>query len=200
VAAVSVPHLVGTAIRYWMLRDAIDGRVLWRFGLASAAGGLTGALLHAWLSRPWLAGVFGGLLLFVAISELSGLARRMSFHGPLAWIAGGLSGLLGGLVGNQGGIRSAALLGFDLAKRTFVATATAVGLIVDAARMPVYLATVGGEVLTIWPTIALATVGVVVGILFGGQMLVRIPEPVFRRVVAGILGLLGAAMILQAAR
>jgi hypothetical protein len=29
---------------------------------------------------------------------------------------------------------------------------------------------------------------------------VRIPEPVFRRVVAGILGLLGAAMILQAAR
>jgi uncharacterized membrane protein YfcA len=65
----------------------------------------------------------------------------MRFRGSAAWIAGALSGLLGGLVGNQGGLRSAALLGFDLSKRSFVATATAVGLLVDGARMPVYVVT-----------------------------------------------------------
>ena len=152
VAAVSIPHVVGTALRFWLLRERVDRHTLLTFGLTSAAGGLVGALLHEWVSSPWLTIVFGALLLFVAISELTGLAQRMRFRGPVAWIAGAGSGLLGGLVGNQGGIRSAALLGAELPRQTFVATATAVGLIVDAARMPIYLATTGAEVLAIWPT------------------------------------------------
>jgi uncharacterized membrane protein YfcA len=197
VASVSVPHFVGTAIRFWMLRDAIDRPLLWRFGLASAAGGLTGALLHGRASGPGLSLVFGSLLVFVAASELSGLARRLRFHGAVAWIAGTLSGLLGGLVGNQGGIRSAALLGFDLPKRTFVATATATGLIVDTARMPVYLATVGQEMLAVWPLIIVATAGVVLGTLFGGRLLARIPEAWFRPIVAVVLASLGLAMLVQ---
>jgi hypothetical protein len=82
--------------------------------------------------------VFGILLVFAAVSEWTGLARRMRFRGPVAWIAGAVSGLLGGLVGNQG-VRSAALLGFDLSKYSFVGTSTAIGLVVDGARMPVYL-------------------------------------------------------------
>ena len=200
VAAVSVPHLVGTAMRFWILRDAIDLRVLWRFGLASAGGGLAGALVHGWFASPWLSVVFGVVLLFVAMSEFTGLARRMAFHGSVAWAAGALSGMLGGLVGNQGGIRSAALLGFDLPKRAFVATATATGLMVDAARMPVYAATVGSEMATIWPIILVATAGVVLGTVFGGGVLRRIPEPLFRKVVAGLLAVLGIVMLVQGLR
>src|SRR5215212_9240616 len=105
VAAVSIPHLIGTAVRFWRLRGHVDRRVLWGFGTASAIGGLTGALLHSWATSPWLSGVFGGLLVFVALSEFTGLSGRMRFSGPFAMIAGALSGLLGGLVGNQGGIR-----------------------------------------------------------------------------------------------
>jgi hypothetical protein len=54
------------------------------------------------------------------------------------------------LVGNQGGIRSAALLGFELEKQQFVATATAIGLFVDGARMPIYVATQHEELIQIW--------------------------------------------------
>jgi len=197
VAAVSIPHLVGTAIRFWRLRPDIDRRTLWRFGVPSAAGGLTGALLHEWMTSPWLTTLFGALLIFVAASELTGLAHRMRFKGALAWIAGALSGLLGGLVGNQGGIRSAALLGFDLPKRTFVATATAVGLIVDGARMPVYLVTEGNALRGLLLPIAVAIAGVIVGTVFGGRMLMRIPEHRFRLVVAVILAALGATMLLR---
>src|SRR2546430_1293482 len=51
----------------------------------------------------------------------------MRFRGRVAALIGGaLSGLLCGLVGNQGGIRAAALLGFDVETQAFVATATAV--------------------------------------------------------------------------
>ena len=145
VAAISIPHAAATALRFWRLRRSVNRRVLVSFGVTSAAGGLAGALLHSRASNRALAVVFGLILLFVALSELSGLARRMRFSGPVAWIAGAVSGAFGGLVGNQGGIRSAALLGFDLDRQAFVATATAIGLVVDAARMPVYLATAGAD-------------------------------------------------------
>jgi uncharacterized membrane protein YfcA len=200
VAAVSVPHVIGTALRLWLLNGRIDGRVFWSFGLASAAGGLAGALLQAWASNRWLTMVFGALLLFAAASEVTGLARSMRFHGSVAWFAGAVSGLLGGLVGNQGGIRSAALLGFDLPKETFVGTATAIGLVVDGARMPIYVATQHSELAALWPSIALATVGVIVGTVLGGRVLHRIPESWFRRVLALILALLGGAMLVRATR
>jgi uncharacterized membrane protein YfcA len=122
----------------------------------------------------------------------------MRFHGSVAWIAGALSGLLGGLVGNQGGIRSAALLGFDLQRHGFVATATATGLVVDAARLPVYLWTTGREMAAAWPFAAIATAGVVIGTLAGARLLRRIPELWFRRIVALVLAVLGTTTIATA--
>jgi uncharacterized membrane protein YfcA len=144
--------------------------------------------------------VFGALLVFVAASELTGLSQRMRLRGPAAWIAGALSGLLGGLVGNQGGIRSAAMLGVDVPRQAFVGTATAVALIVDGARVPVYLATTGRELFEMWPTIAAASVGVVCGTLFGHRILIRIPEEKFRPIVAVLLATLGAAMLIVGLR
>ena len=46
VAAISIPHLIGTALRFWLLKGRADARVMWSFGLASAAGGIAGALLN----------------------------------------------------------------------------------------------------------------------------------------------------------
>lgn len=198
VAAVAVPHVVGTTVRFWLLRGGIDRRVLWSFGLTSAAGGLIGALLQGWASNRWLTMVFGVLLLFAAASELTGLARRMRFRGSVAWIAGAVSGLLGGLVGNQGGIRSAALLGFNLPKETFVATATAIALFVDGARLPVYLGTQLSEMAAIWRWVTLATLGVTAGTLLGNCILAWIPEAWFRPILAVILGVLGGAMLVRA--
>lgn len=195
VAAVSIPHIVGTAARFWLLRGQVDRHLLVRFGLTSAAGGLTGALLQGRTGSAGLTILFGALLLFVAASELTGLSKRMRFRGAAAWIAGALSGLLGGLAGNQGGIRSAAMLGVDVPRQAFVGTATAVALIVDGARLPVYLATSGDELLALWPTIVFATIGVVCGTLFGHRVLVRIPEEKFRPTVAVLLAILGTAML-----
>jgi uncharacterized membrane protein YfcA len=200
VAAVSVPHLAGTALRFWRLRGHIDRRVLLSFGLASAAGGLLGALLHTYVTSPALAVVLGALLVFAGVLGLTGLAERLRLRGPLAWVAGAASGAFGGLVGNQGGIRSAALLGFGLPKEAFVATATAIALVVDAVRMPVYFAFQAEELAGAWPLIAVATAGVVLGTLAGERVLRRIPEPVFRRTVAALILALGVVMFFEAGR
>jgi uncharacterized membrane protein YfcA len=199
VAAVSIPHLAGTALRYWRLWRFTDWRVLRSFGLASAAGGLLGALLHVYVRSPVLAVVLAVLLVFAGMMQLTGLAQKVRLHGVWAWIAGALSGAFGGLVGNQGGIRSAALLGFDQPKESFVATATAIALVVDAVRMPVYFVSQGPQLLAAWPLIAVATVGVLAGTLAGERVLRRLPEPVFRRLVGGLILALGVLMFVEAA-
>ena len=197
VAAVSVPHLIGTFIRFWRLRAHLDRSVLWRFGLTSAAGGLAGALLNASAPSPALAVVLGALLVFAGAAQLTGHAQRWRLKGSLAWVAGAASGLFGGLVGNQGGIRSAAMLGLDLTKERFVATATAIALCVDAARMPVYVVVEREQVAAIWPLLLLATVGVVAGTLVGERLLARVSERRFRQVVGAIILLLGIATLIR---
>ncbi len=198
VAAISMPHFIATLVRFLMLRGSVDRRVLLHFGILSAAGGLAGALLHAVASNPALTALFAALLLFAGLTSITGYANRMRFGRRAAWVAGAVSGILGGMVGNQGGIRSAALLGFGLDRHAFVATATAIALIVDAARMPVYFATTGGEMLTVSRIVALATAGVVAGTLAGAGVLRRIPEQVFQRVVGAVLVILGVFMLWRA--
>lgn len=195
VALIAIPHFIGTALRLWRLRAHVDRTVLLGFGIASAAGGLVGALFHSVAGSPTLALIFGLLLLLAGASELTGLARKVELEGAAAWVAGALSGLFGGLVGNQGGIRSAALLGFHLPRHAFVATATAVALAVDVARMPVYFAVQGREILAEWPLLLLAVAGVVVGTLAGERVLGRIPERGFRTFVALLILALGVYMV-----
>jgi uncharacterized membrane protein YfcA len=197
VAIVSIPHFAGTALRLWLLRRHADRRVLVSFGSTSAAGGLAGALLHAEANRPSLALVFALLLCFAGLSGLTGLAQRMRFSGAAAWIAGAVSGVFGGLVGNQGGIRSAAMLGLDVPKEAFVATATAIALAVDVARMPVYVYVEGPNLVERWPLVAFATAGVVAGTLGGARVLARIPERLFRKMVSALILLLGVAMLVR---
>jgi uncharacterized protein len=198
VAVVSIPHLVGTSLRFAMMHGGMDRRVLWSFGITSAAGGLAGALLQGAASSRWLTILFGLLLLFAAVSEVTGLARHMRFRGWVAWVAGALSGMLGGLVGNQGGIRSAALIGFELRKELFVGTATAIALFVDGARVPIYLYNQHDELGAHATWIVLAIAGVMAGTIVGTRALGRIPEVWFRRVLALVLAILGVAMLLRA--
>lgn len=194
IAVVSIPHFVATAIRFWMLRSHLDKKVFLGFGLMSAVGGLTGALLHAKFATPAVTLIFGIILMFAGFMGASGLSEKLRFHGVGAWIAGGVSGLLGGLVGNQGGIRSAALLGINISKESFVATATAIGLLVDISRMPVYFWSESEGILASGKWILVATIGVIVGTLLGTRLLRSLPERTFRRVVSGLIFVLGIFM------
>jgi uncharacterized membrane protein YfcA len=199
VAAAAIPHLAGSAVRCWSLREHVDRALLMRFGTMSIAGSLTGALLGARLRSTSLALIFGVLLAAVAIGHLFGHARRIRLHGCGARIAGALSGFFGGLVGNQGGLRSAALLGFDLPRERCVATATAIAIAVDAARVPVYLTMHHRALFAHIPLIAIGTAGVLVGTIFGARILRGIREELFRRIVALLLLALAISIVARAA-
>jgi uncharacterized protein len=195
VAAVTLPHALATAVRCWRLRANIDRKVLVQFGLLSAAGAFVGALLYTRLGPSILTAILGGLLLLTATAQLTGWTKRWQPRGPLVAIFGLLSGFFGGVAGNQGGLRSAALTAFRLTPASFVATATATGLLVDAARTPVYLWTSGSRLIPLATPIAIAAVGVLIGTVLGERTLLGLSPRRFGQIVAVAIGLLGVWLL-----
>jgi uncharacterized protein len=195
VALVTVPHAVATAARCWRLRAHVDRTVVVRFGLLSAAGALAGAFIYTRLGPGALTRVLGGLLLLTAFAQLTGWTSRWKPHGPVVALFGLLSGFFGGIAGNQGGLRSAALTAFGLPPLEFVATATAIGLLVDAARTPVYLWHSGPALLTLWMPIIVATSGVLVGTLCGERVLLGLSPRRFGQIIGCAIGALGIWML-----
>jgi uncharacterized protein len=197
VVLVALPHVGGTALRLWMQRSHIDRRLLMHFGIASAVCGLAGAVLHAFLASVLLSRIFGGLLILAGLSSVFGLMERLRLPLWAAWLAGGLSGVFGGLVGNQGSIRSAALLGFHVPRDAFVATATAIALLVDVGRVPVYIVTQRSALAQQWVLVIVALSGVLIGTVAGSRLLKRIPETVFRRVVGVLILAVGVYVLIH---
>ncbi|HEX2880261.1 MAG TPA: sulfite exporter TauE/SafE family protein, partial [Polyangiaceae bacterium] len=195
VAIVAIPHAMATAVRWYRLRHDVHLPTFKQFGIASALGGLVGAALQPLLASDLLSVVLAVLLLSAGVSQLRG--RPLPFPATRIWriLGGALSGAFGGLVGNQGGLRAAALLGFDLDARALVATATASALFVDAARVPIYVVMRGGVLASTVPYWVAGSVGVVVGTLIGVPILGRIPQPIYRKLIAILLIALALVLV-----
>lgn len=194
ILAVSIPHAIATAVRCWRLRSSIDWSLLRGFGLASALGGLLGAFaLFQFESGAKL--VLGVLLIATGLAGLTGWNRRLNPGGGASVALGGISGLFGGMAGNQGGLRAAAMGAYRLTPAQFVATSTAAGLMVDAARIPVYIARGSGRIAELALPIAIATAGVLIGTLAGERILLRMSRERFVRVLSMLILILGVWLI-----
>jgi len=170
IAVVAIPHLIATSVRMVQHRRATDRGVVLRFGLPSAAGGVAGAWLQAFLAESWLFIILGALLIATAIANLTRGFGGWKAAAPVATALGLVVGFFGGLVGNQGGLRAAGLLAFNLLPRTYLATGTAVALLIDAARTPIYVARVGAELAPLAVPISVATAGCVIGTILGERV------------------------------
>jgi uncharacterized membrane protein YfcA len=197
IAAVSIPHAIATAVRCWRLRASISWPVIRTFGALSAAGGLVGALLYTRVGSRAMTVTLGVLLIATSVAALSDWMVRLHPRGVVAQGLGFLSGLFGGIAGNQGGLRAAALLAFALPPTAFVATATATGLAVDAARMPIYVWRAGNELIALATPIGVATVGVLIGTVLGERLLFGLSPERFRRVIGALIGILGVWLVSQ---
>lgn len=198
VAAVAIPHAAATTMRFFRLRDAVDWRVLRGFGLLSAVGGLAGALLYTRFSARALTVTLGVLLIATSIGTLADWTSRWHPKGAAVGGLGLLSGLFGGLAGNQGGLRAAALFSFGLQPVPYVATATATALLVDFARTPVYAWQAGSRLSSLSGILVVATAGVLIGTLIGERILLGLSRTQFRRAMGTLIGLLGLWILVRA--
>lgn len=113
------------------------------------------------------------------------LALAAIASGAIASVAGfGIGSILTPLVATKTGLHLAvAAVSFEMSKESFVATATATGLVVDTARMPVYVVTRAHDLVGVWPLLLVGTIGTLGGTLAGERVLRKIPERTFGVIV-----------------
>lgn len=195
VAAVAIPHAIATAVRCWRLRRSISWPVMRSFGVLSATGGLAGALLYARVGSRPLEIILGVLLVATGVAAISEWTRKWQPGSGVAAALGFVSGFFGGIAGNQGGLRAGALLTFGLTPAAFVATTTAVGLAVDAARTPIYVWRAGSALAEVVTPITVATIGVLIGTILGERLLFGLSPDRFRRIVGFLIAALGVWLL-----
>jgi uncharacterized membrane protein YfcA len=191
IAIVACFHLFGNASRLTFFWRHIDRKTWVQFGLTGVLCSLVGAGLTASLPSAavkWLFGVF--LLIYVGLSSLVPQGLRLPAT-PGTLVGGGVvSGFVAGLIGTGGAIRSACLLAVGLPRDASLGTSAALALVVDATRLPVYLA----ERFIPWrmlPGVASLILVAFAGAWVGQRLVRRVPPTAFRWLILGLLTLIG---------
>jgi uncharacterized membrane protein YfcA len=159
VAATGVVHLLNGLFKGGLLWRQADWGVVLRFGLPAVPAAVAGAWLMSRLGEggvmfSWsLAGrdfgptpaavVIGAVMIVLGLLELQPWFQRLAAPPSAAPLGGLATGLLGGLTGQQGALRSMFLLRFGLDPARFIATGVMIAVLIDLSRLPVYGLTVG---------------------------------------------------------
>ena len=112
-----------------------------------------------------------------------------------AFLGGSLSGFLAGLIGMGGAIRSSFLLAFNLAKEVYVATSAMIAVVIDLTRIPTYIFTRAVEWSPDFILIPLLVISAYFGVRVGKNLLNKINQETFRRIVSAALLLAGVKIM-----
>lgn len=197
VLLVAVVHFFNNLLRLILFREHVDLKIVKKFGVLSICGAFLGAYLQQYLFSEILTVLLGLLLIFLGVIEfLPGkgefkLPPQIDFVGSIA------SGFLGGLLGNQGALRSLYLLNYDLKKEQLVATAALIAVVIDATRIPIYLYSYS-NILRNYGVILFVVVTVAyIGTLIGKQLLERLSLAQFKRTIAGLVIVMGVFLLIR---
>lgn len=189
-------HVFGNLGRVSFFRHGLDRRLLIRFGLPSVILTLLGAALVAYLPQSLLKGILG---MFLAIYSVLFMWRddlRIPPTVANSVLGGGLSGFLAGLIGTGGALRGAFLTAFNLPKDRYIASAAAIAIAVDLTRIPVYLSQGFLDSRLYWYLPVLFIIAVT-GSFIGRQIVAKIPQKAFRRLVLAAILLIGLKFVLD---
>ena len=197
IAVVACFHLFGNGSRLLFFGRHIHWRTWAQFGITGVLASLAGAAVTAQLPSSMVKLAFGAfLLLYVALSSDS-VSRWQLPSKPATLVGGGiLSGFVAGLIGTGGAIRSACLLVFGLPKEAYIGTSAAIALMVDATRLPVYVAERFIPARMV-PVLASLMAVAFAGAWVGQRLIRRISSAAFRRFVLIMLALMGVKLLVD---
>jgi uncharacterized membrane protein YfcA len=199
VMLVAIVHFLNNILKLILFRRHVERSIVLRFGVLSIAGALAGAYLQLALETGVVKSILGIVLVLLGLGEL--LPRGLRFRLPqrFDYLGGLFSGFLGGLVGNQGAVRSAYLLNYAISKEAFIATGTVIALLIDATRLPVYVGYQFKDLLALGSQLPIVVAIAMAGTLAGKRLLVAVSPDAFRQMVAVfvcVIGLLFALRVL----
>lgn len=215
VAATGTVHLLNNLFKGGLLGRHADWRIVALFGLPAIPAAVAGAwllghlgdtaLLFAWevfgrTYGPTAAGVtIGTLMVLFALLELQPWFQRLTAPARLISLGGAITGFFGGLTGQQGAFRSMFLLKAGLEPSRFIATGVVIAVLVDLARLPTYVVSFRGDLALDghgWALVGVGTLCAFAGAFLGLRYLKRATIGIVRAMVAGLMLVIGAALVM----
>ena len=192
---VSIIHWFGNVWKITLFRSGINWKLIGLFGVTGLVTSYFGAAVTLNIDDSVLLRVLGVFLAVYAIFLLFQSKLKLPASSSVALVGGSLSGFFAGMFGIGGAIRSAFLTIFDLPKAVYIATAGAIGLMVDSTRVVTYVA--GGMML---PQTLLYGLLIFIPTSFCGAYIAKrivdkIPQRQFRSIVAMLILIIGIKLV-----
>lgn len=194
---VAVVHLLNNLLKLSLFSRHVSMDILKRFGILTLLGAFIGAFSQGTMDSSLVKVLLGISLVFLGLKEATGFGEKVRLPQKIDFIGGFLSGLMGGFVGNQGAIRSAYLLNYNIPKETFVATAAIIASVVDITRIPVYIYN-GKDILTNNTLLlVITTASAFAGTFAGKKLLNKISLKAFKTYVAAAIIIIGVLLTMR---
>lgn len=193
---VAVVHLMNNLLKLSLFSRHVSLEILRRFGVLTLVGAFMGAFAQGTMDSSGVKILLGFVLIFLGAKELLGFGERLRIPRKIDFLGGFFSGLLGGFVGNQGAIRSAYLLNYDITKEVFVATAALIASVVDITRIPIYMYHNKEDLVSNAWLILLTVASAFVGTLAGKQLIKRVSLKAFKLYVSSAVLSIGFLLAL----
>ena len=199
VAATGVVHLLNNLFKGGLVMKHTDWPTVLRFGLPAIPAAILGAFILTNIDQRIGGIIIGSILTIFAFLELQPWFQKINFPKKYIPIGGLLSGLMGGISGQQGALRSMFLLKSDFDAPRYIATGTFIAILIDLARLPTYAFGLS-KLSTVITTHQFALIGVgtvlaFVGAWLGAKRLKKLTVGSVRYVITGLMFAIGLLLI-----
>lgn len=197
-AITAILHVFSNIAKLILFHKGISWRLMLLIGLPSVIFVILGAYLSTRLFSNYTELILG--IFLVVFGSLFFLRPELTINPTRAnAISGGASaGFLAGLIGTGGAIRGLSLAAFNLEKNAFIATSAAIDFGVDLSRSVIYIKSdyLKPQYYTYIPALFIIAF---VGSYMGKQLLNKVSQENFRKIVLGLIILIGGIMIFKIA-
>jgi hypothetical protein len=154
IALTGIVHLLNNLFKLVLIGNKTDKNIAGKFGVPAIFGSLIGAYILIYLSQnlfhfeyviwgincqvTFIKLLVASLMIVFALFEILPWLKELQFNTKYISLGGFISGLFGGLSGNQGALRSAFLLRYGLSKEVYIATGVVIACLIDITRLSIY--------------------------------------------------------------
>ncbi len=192
---VAIIHWFGDVWKIALFRKGFNLKLIVLFGVIGLVTSYIGAYVSLGANQQILLRLLGVFLASYALFLIFQSRFKIPAGNVTALSGGALSGFFAGMFGIGGAIRSMFLSAFDLPKAGYIATAGAIGIMVDSTRIITYFTS--GVVLPkeLWYGLLLFIPVSFLGAQIAKRIVDKIPQNKFRIVVATFLFIIGVKLI-----
>ena len=194
---VGIVHWFADLWKLVLFREGIRWRLILTFGVPGVLATVIGASLALHVSATVLQRILGVFLLGYVAFLFAKSSFRVRQSTGTGMIGGALSGFCAGIFGIGGAIRALFLSAFDLPKAVYLATAGAIAMAIDTPRLATYVwQGTRLEPVLLWGMMLFIPASFV-GARFGQNLVNRVPQQHFRKVIAAFLLILGLKLLVS---